>query len=197
MSQFIAKPMSTDDILHLTNRLRRKLNLYDRTYFPIVEFIETVLPEIDPKFSYLYVAKNEMPDTYAYFDNVANSIVVREDVYDRALNGSGRDRFTLAHELGHYVLHSSGVQLCRSDGGRVVTYGAPVLPGAMFLLSYNENGIPVCGLPGCVMYAKRTIFDIVLPYLLADEPVTAEIISGLCLNCKVCHYPNCGFGKGA
>ena len=20
---------------------------------------------------------------------------------------------------------------------------------------------------------------------------------GLCLNCKVCHYPNCGFGKGA
>lgn len=125
MSQFIAKPMSTDDILHLTNRLRRKLNLYDRTYFPIVEFIETVLPEIDPKFSYLYVAKNEMPDTYAYFDNVANSIVVREDVYDRALNGSGRDRFTLAHELGHYVLHSSGVQLCRSDGGRVVTYCDP------------------------------------------------------------------------
>ena len=89
----------------------------------------------------------------------------------------------------------------RNSGGRVVTYGAPVLPGAMFLLSYNENGIPVCGLPGCVMYAKRTIFDIVLPYLLADEPVTAELLSGLgngglCLNCKVCHYPNCGFGKG-
>ena len=83
-----------------------------------------------------------------------------------------------------------------------ISYGAPVLPGAMFLLSYNENGIPVCGLPGCVMYAKRTIFDIVLPYLLADEPVTAELLSGLgngglCLNCKVCHYPNCGFGKGA
>ena len=90
----------------------------------------------------------------------------------------------------------------RNSGGRIVSYGAPVLPGAMFLLSYNENGIPVCGLPGCVMYAKRTIFDIVLPYLLADEPVTAEMLSGLgngglCLNCKVCHYPNCGFGKGA
>ena len=89
----------------------------------------------------------------------------------------------------------------RNSGGRIVSYGAPVLPGAMFLLSYNKNGIPVCGLPGCVMYAKRTIFDIVLPYLLADEPVTAELLSGLgngglCLNCKVCHYPNCGFGKG-
>ena len=90
----------------------------------------------------------------------------------------------------------------RAAGADIVCYGAPVLPGAMFLLSYNENGIPVCGLPGCVMYAKRTIFDIVLPYLLADEPVTAEMLSGLgngglCLNCKVCHYPNCGFGKGA
>ena len=202
MNQVIAEPMSTKNILFLTNTLRKKFNLYDCTYFPIVEFIETVLPEIDPKFSYLYVDKAEMPDTYEYFDNDTKVMVIREDVYERALNGSGRDRFTLAHELGHYVLHSSGVQLCRSDGGRVVTYGAPVLPGAMFLLSYNENGIPVCGLPGCVMYAKRTIFDIVLPYLLADEPVTAELLSGLgngglCLNCKVCHYPNCGFGKGA
>ena len=84
-----------------------------------------------------------------------------------------------------------------ADGAEMV-----ICTGGMSVLSYNENGIPVCGLPGCVMYAKRTIFDIVLPYLLADEPVTAELLSGLgngglCLNCKVCHYPNCGFGKGA
>ncbi len=89
----------------------------------------------------------------------------------------------------------------RNAGVKVVSYGAPVLPGAMFLLSYTETGIPVCGLPGCVMYAKRTIFDIVLPYLLADEPVTVEQLAalgagGLCLNCEICHYPNCGFGKG-
>lgn len=89
----------------------------------------------------------------------------------------------------------------RNAGVKVVSYGAPVLPGTMFLLSYTDTGIPVCGLPGCVMYAKRTIFDIVLPYLLADEPVTVEQLAalgagGLCLNCEICHYPNCGFGKG-
>lgn len=89
----------------------------------------------------------------------------------------------------------------RNAGVKVVSYGAPVLPGAMFLLSYTDTDIPVCGLPGCVMYAKRTIFDIVLPYLLADEPVTVEQLAalgagGLCLNCEICHYPNCGFGKG-
>lgn len=87
---------------------------------------------------------------------------------------------------------------------RVVSYGAPVLPGAMFMVAYREvNGkqIPICGLPGCVMYSKRTIFDILLPRLMADDPITKEEMDGLgegglCLNCEICTYPNCGFGKG-
>ena len=88
----------------------------------------------------------------------------------------------------------------RNTGASIVSYGAPVLPGAMFLVSYMPDGRPVCGLPGCVMYAKRTIFDICLPYLLADEPITADYLAGLgngglCLNCSVCVWPNCGFGK--
>ena len=88
----------------------------------------------------------------------------------------------------------------RNTGANIVSYGAPVLPGAMFLVSYMPDGRPVCGLPGCVMYAKRTIFDICLPYLLADEPITADYLAGLgngglCLNCPVCVWPNCGFGK--
>ena len=82
-----------------------------------------------------------------------------------------------------------------------ISYGAPVLPGAMFLLAYAENGTPIVGLPGCVMYSERTIFDLVLPRLIADDEVTAEELAGLgegglCLNCKVCTFPNCGFGKG-
>ena len=89
----------------------------------------------------------------------------------------------------------------KNTGARIVTYGAPVLPGAMFLVSYSQDGRPICGLPGCVMYAKRTIFDLVLPYLVTDTPVTKEWLAGLgngglCLNCPVCHFPNCGFGKG-
>lgn len=89
----------------------------------------------------------------------------------------------------------------RQAGAQIVSYGAPVLPGAMFLVSYLPDGRPICGLPGCVMYAKRTIFDLVLPHLLADISVTAEWLAGLghgglCLNCEVCHFPNCGFGRG-
>lgn len=97
----------------------------------------------------------------------------------------------------------------KSVGVDVVSYGAPVLPGAMFLLSYynvkDEAGnivkkVPVLGLPGCVMYAKRTIFDLLLPRVLAEDTITAEDIAeygegGLCLGCNVCTFPNCGFGK--
>ena len=88
----------------------------------------------------------------------------------------------------------------KNTGANIISYGAPVLPGAMFLLSYMEDGRPVCGLPGCVMYARRSIFDIVLPFLLSDEPVTEQMLAGLgngglCRNCPECHFPNCGFGK--
>mgnify|MGYP003303490215 FL=1 len=89
----------------------------------------------------------------------------------------------------------------KNTGAEIVSYGAPVLPGAMFLLSYYKEQVPVIGLPGCAMYSRRTIFDLVLPRIMADDRITAEELGnlgegGLCLNCEQCTYPNCGFGKG-
>ncbi len=88
----------------------------------------------------------------------------------------------------------------KRSGAEIVTYGAPVLPGAMFLMGYFDDGTPVMGLPGCVMYAKRTIFDLVLPRVaagvkLARRDFTTLGEGGLCLGCETCTYPNCGFGK--
>ncbi|KIR02026.1 Molybdopterin biosynthesis protein MoeA [Lachnospiraceae bacterium TWA4] len=87
----------------------------------------------------------------------------------------------------------------KATGATIVSYGAPVLPGAMFLLSYLDD-FPIMGLPGCVMYAKRTVFDLVLPRVLAGQKLTVEDLAeygegGLCLSCDVCTFPNCGFGK--
>ena len=50
------------------------------------------------------------------------------------------------------------------------------------------------------MYAKRTIFDLVLPRIMAGEKLEKEDFDilgegGLCLSCPVCTFPNCGFGK--
>lgn len=90
----------------------------------------------------------------------------------------------------------SAIKYCN---GEIVTYGAPVLPGAMFLLAYYKN-TPILGVPSCVMYSKRTIFDLVLPRVLADEKLSFEDIAsygngGMCLSCGVCTFPHCSFGK--
>lgn len=87
----------------------------------------------------------------------------------------------------------------RMAGGRLVTYGTPSLPGAMFMLAYLGN-IPVMGLPGCVMFHKSTVFDLVLPRILAGEEFTRKDFvamgyGGLCVNCTVCKFPDCSFGK--
>lgn len=88
----------------------------------------------------------------------------------------------------------------KKSGAEIVTYGAPVLPGAMLMLGYLGD-VPVLGLPGCVMFSKRTVFDLVLPRLAAGERLSREDFvsmgeGGLCFSCEVCTYPNCGFGKG-
>ena len=91
----------------------------------------------------------------------------------------------------------------KAFGAKIESYGAPVLPGAMFLLGYYAHEgrtVPVMGLPGCVMYAKRTIFDLALPRIVAGEHVTGADLwrygeGGLCLGCEECRFPHCSFGK--
>ena len=89
----------------------------------------------------------------------------------------------------------------KQSGAAIVCYGTPVFPGAMFLLAYFEDGTPVMGIPGCVMYAAATVFDTVLPRIAAGQRLERRDLSrmgsgGLCLSCPVCHYPVCPFGKG-
>ena len=117
---------------------------------------------------------------------------------------------TLIEDGADMVLCSGGMSVDPDDrtplaikntGADIISYGAPVLPGAMFLLAYYKGNVPIMGLPGCVMYSQRTVFDLVLPRIMANDPVTAEDLAslgegGLCLSCPVCNFPNCGFGKG-
>jgi molybdenum cofactor synthesis domain-containing protein len=89
----------------------------------------------------------------------------------------------------------------KAAGGQVVTYGVPVLPGAMFMLAYIGQ-TAVVGLPGCVMYHDVSIFDVLLPRLIAGDKIERRDLvklahGGLCSHCLECRYPNCGFGKGA
>ena len=103
-------------------------------------------------------------------------------------------------------------------GARIVTYGSPVLPGAMLLAGYFDDDcaegaaggvagpsgkkapVPVLGVPGCAMYNKATVLDLVLPRVAAGVPLTKRDFvvmgeGGLCLGCKPCTFPLCPFGK--
>ena len=93
-------------------------------------------------------------------------------------------------------------------GARIVTYGSPMLPGAMLLVGYLEDpevegagrSVPVLGVPGCAMYNKATVLDLVLPRVLAGVQLEKRDFvelgeGGLCLGCKPCTYPHCPFGR--
>lgn len=113
----------------------------------------------------------------------------------------------LDHGVG-LILISGGMSVDPDDVSRLaiaeagaedIVYGTPVLPGAMFL--YGRIGdVPVLGLPACVLYFKATVFDLILPRILAEEVITRRDLAamahgGLCLNCERCHFPACPFGK--
>jgi molybdenum cofactor synthesis domain-containing protein len=87
----------------------------------------------------------------------------------------------------------------RATGAQVITYGTPVLPGAMFMLAYLDN-IAILGLPACGMFSKITVLDLVFPRILAGERLSKQDFAemgygGLCMGCKECSYPCCPFGK--
>jgi len=121
------------------------------------------------------------------------------------IQSSIRNQLSMGAEM---ILVSGGMSVDPDDltpaaikglGAELISYGAPVLPGAMFMLAYLGN-IPIMGLPGCVMYSKKTVFDLVAPRILTGERLSRQDIvklgmGGLCLECPVCTYPRCSFGK--
>ena len=121
------------------------------------------------------------------------------DVIGQTIVNDDMEKITKAVE--EFIEQGADMVLC--TGGMSVDPDDKT-PGAMMLLAYYEKDgreVPIVGLPGCVMYAKRTVFDLVLPRLMADDMVTSDDLAGLglgglCLSCDVCTFPNCGFGKG-
>lgn len=81
--------------------------------FPIVEVVELVLPRVYAGFLLEVLTIAEMGENHGLTIPEYDVIQIREDVYERARAGEGRDRMTIAHEFGHLLLHK-GVALARS-----------------------------------------------------------------------------------
>ena len=109
----IAAPASSrKKIADLASYIRKISGLENETFFPIVNFIEWILGDPDnSEFNYEIVEPEEMKDMYGNTNTGTNVMRIRRDVYDRAVQGSPRDRFTLCHELGHYLMHRPEIML--------------------------------------------------------------------------------------
>ncbi|MFC5531575.1 molybdopterin-binding protein [Cohnella yongneupensis] len=104
------------------------------------------------------------------------------------------DRQTIVKDI-HYFLHqgydmilvTGGMSVDPDDrtpgaiaaaGTDIVSYGTPMLPGSMLLIGYLR-GVPIFGLPGCVMHDPYTSFDVLLPRILAGDTIVKEDIVGM------------------
>lgn len=101
----LAMPRSRENIRRDTYLLRKKLGLGKTLYFPILHFLENVLPTIDDTFNLVIEEDRDMPGIQAEYIPQINTIRVRQSVYDAATRGYWVARSTLAHELGHYYYH--------------------------------------------------------------------------------------------
>jgi len=87
----------------------------------------------------------------------------------------------------------------RQLGADIVSHGVPSQPGNMTLVAYLGD-IPILGVPGAAIKLPTTIFDVLLPQIFAGDRITKEELlqladGGLCQMCKICHWPNCTFGR--
>lgn len=114
MQNVSVAPMSRKRIREFALEIRKSLGFKEIYEFPIVEFIEWYLPKMGLEYEIKPVC--EMNDTYGLTNTGNATLCLREDVYEGAVRGNPRDRFTLCHELGHFLLHTPDrVSFARGD----------------------------------------------------------------------------------
>lgn len=105
--------MSTEDIRQIVKKVREKCGLIGRMNVPVCFLFEFILNKIFQEFEWEIIPDEKMPEEGKTFPGM-NKIEIRESVYKAACAGDGRARFTIMHEIGHFILHKPDrVALCR------------------------------------------------------------------------------------
>ena len=148
MSKFPVAPASRQDIWKLVRNIRNNLGVEKKLYFDIVHFLEKVMPKIFPNFVLEICSEEEMGENHGETIPSEYKICIREDVYIGACKGKGRDRLTLAHEVGHFFMHDEGTIIyCRLAPNTKLPkfidpdWQADVFAGELLAPSYLINGM--------------------------------------------------------
>lgn len=126
-------PLSRKWIRNLTEKIRNIWDFGDDDIIDITKFIETLSNDSD--FNYEILEDKDLPNVYAETDINTGEIRIRESVYIGAVKGISRDRFTIAHELGHFFLHTKNVRLCRNED-KVKIYEDPEWQANVFAAEF-------------------------------------------------------------
>ena len=109
-----AQPRSKAFIRLIVEQIRKILQINNDEKVDVIRLLEFVIcPNME--ISLQIVEEKYMQDKYAEYSPVEQTIKIREDVYNRAIDGVGRDRFTISHEIGHIFLHSNNIAMARSQ----------------------------------------------------------------------------------
>lgn len=150
MNSYKAQAVSRNDIRAFVRQLKRMTHTENSLYFPVVSFLENILPLLLPEFQLEIVPTDEMGNKHGETYPSKSLIRIREDVYLNAVSGNGRDRLTIAHEIGHLFLHDNdSVALCRLEPNeRLKTFEDPewqadAFGGELLASSYLIQGLSV------------------------------------------------------
>lgn len=126
MTQCIAEPTSRSVLRENAKTIRVLDGSENDMFFDIIHFLEVKLYQLDPTFNFRVLPKSEMGECHGLTFPDRNEIQIREDVYMRASEGSGRDRMTMAHELGHLLFHEKqNISYARMEHNELPAYRDP------------------------------------------------------------------------
>lgn len=142
-----AAPLSREQIANIAHMVRKLLGIDDDVYYVnIMKVVEITLKKLIPQFDIIVIPDENMSAMAVTYPD-EDIMIIKESVYNGAVKGNGRDRFTLAHELAHYILHND-VSICFARGSEEVKvyenpeWQADVFAGEFLMLRkliYNEN----------------------------------------------------------
>lgn len=161
---YVVPPLSWAAIGAITDNIRTQFSLAAEPEFPVMEFLERVLDQRLNAVRLEIESIDDMGDYEGLTDPNGHFIALREDVYEKAWHGDGRARFTVAHELGHFFLHTgrpmaresprAQVQKYRLSEPQANQFAAELLMPRNFFLP-NDNMYSVAGRHGVSHEAAR------------------------------------------
>lgn len=117
-----ATPRTKKDIRKAASTIHKVFGLDPTEAIDVVKLIDILIPKGIPSFNCEIEDDSIMGDYHGLCYPSECRMILKLSVYDGAVNDVGKDRFTIAHELGHLFLHANGVALARTSNEDLKPY---------------------------------------------------------------------------